>query len=91
MAKTSVVPAWRRLKPAIGNHDYINDNEESYFEYFGALAGDAGKGYYSYDLDPPNSRGWHIIVLNSQCGTSDCAAGSPEEKWLRKDLAAHPA
>jgi hypothetical protein len=78
-------PAWGRfkprLKPAIGNHDYINDNGKSYFEYFGALAGDAGKGYYSYDLG-----GWHIIVLNSQCG-----AGSPEEKWLRKDLADHPA
>jgi hypothetical protein len=83
-------PAWGRfkprLKPAIGNLDYISDNGKNYFDYFGALAGEAGKGYYSYDLGV-----WHIIVLNSQCGANDCAAGSPEEKWLRNDLTAHPA
>jgi acid phosphatase type 7 len=82
-------PAWGRfkprLKPAIGNHDYITDNGKNYFDYFGVIAGEAGKGYYSYDLGA-----WHIIVLNSQCGSSDCASGSPEEKWLRKDLADHP-
>lgn len=83
-------PAWGRfkprMKPAIGNHDYMTDNGKNFFDYFGAIAGEAGKGYYSYDLGA-----WHIIVLNSQCGSSDCAAGSPQEKWLRKDLAAHPS
>jgi len=83
-------PAWGRfkprMKPAIGNHDYITDTGRNFFNYFGAIAGEAGKGYYSYDLGV-----WHIIVLNSQCGTRDCATGSREEKWLRQDLAAHPA
>jgi len=75
-----------RMKPAIGNHDYITDTGRNFFDYFGALAGERDKGYYSYDLGA-----WHIIVLNSQCGAADCAAGSLQEKWLRKDLAAHPA
>jgi hypothetical protein len=81
-------PAWGRFKPrmrpAIGNHDYITDNGKNFFAYFGAIAGPPGLGYYSYDLGA-----WHIIVLNSECGASDCATGSTQEKWLRKDLAAH--
>jgi hypothetical protein len=28
--------------------------------------------------------------LNSSCGQVACAAGSPQETWLRADLAAHP-
>ena len=33
-----------------------------------------------------------IIVLNSECkDVGGCEAGSPQEKWLRADLAAHPA
>jgi hypothetical protein len=47
------------------------------------LAGEAGKGYYSYDLGE-----WHIIVINSVIAVG---AGSPQEQWLRADLAAHPA
>ena len=39
------------------------------------------------------------MTLNSQCShppadnpyKNDCAAGSPQEQWLRADLAAHPA
>jgi hypothetical protein len=83
-------PAWgrfkSRMKPAIGNHDYLTANGANYFAYFGAIAGPPGLGYYSYDLGA-----WHIIVLNSECGTSDCAAGSAQEKWLRNDLANHHA
>ena len=55
-------------------------------------AGPTGLGYYSYDLG-----GWHLIALNSQCShppaapqRADCAPGSPQEQWLRADLAAHP-
>jgi hypothetical protein len=54
-----------------------------YFDYFGELAGTPGEGYYSYDLGD-----WHIIALNSIIQVS---AGSPQEQWLRSDLAAHPA
>ena len=57
-----------------------------YFGYFGAAAGDATKGYYSYELGS-----WHIVVLNSNCSqVGGCGAGSPQEQWLRADLAAHP-
>jgi len=50
-------------------------------------AGDPATGYYSYDLGT-----WHIIVLNSECKeVGGCNAGSQQEKWLRADLAAHPA
>jgi hypothetical protein len=85
-------PSWGRHKartrPAIGNHDYPkHDVPTDYFQYFGANAGEPGKGYYSYDLGA-----WHIIVLNSVCDKVDggCKAGSPQEQWLRAQLAAHP-
>ncbi len=48
--------------------------------YFGAAAGEAGKGYYSYDVGA-----WHVVVLNSTVST---AAGSGQELWLKADLAA---
>ena len=53
------------------------------FEYFGVAAGPAGKGYYSFDV-----RDWHVVSLNSNV---DARAGSPQEQWLRMDLAAHRA
>ena len=84
-------PTWGRYKerihPAIGNHDYLTPGAQGYFGYFGAAAGDPRQGWYSFDLN-----GWHIIVLNSECSqVKGCQAGSPEEKWLKADLAAHPA
>ena len=79
-------PSWGALKartrPAPGNHDYNTTAAAAYFNYFGTSAGEAGKGYYSYQLGT-----WHIVVLNTQISYS---AGSPQEKWLRQDLAAHP-
>ena len=79
-------PSWGRHKartsPSPGNHDYHTIDGTGYFEYFGAAAGEAGKGYYSYDLGE-----WHIVVLNSNI---EVKAGSPQELWLREDLAAHP-
>lgn len=84
-------PSWGRHKsriyPAVGNHEYVTSGAGPYFDYFGAAAGDPAQGYYSYDLGT-----WHIIVLNSNCARIDgCHAGSPQEQWLRADLAAHPA
>jgi 3',5'-cyclic AMP phosphodiesterase CpdA len=78
-------PTWgrhkARLKPVPGNHDYRSAGAEPYFQYFGAAAGEPGKGYYSYDLGE-----WHIIALNSEI---DIDEGSPQIEWLRSDLAAN--
>ena len=83
-------PTWGRFKdrtyPAQGNHDYNTKGAAGYYAYFGAAAGDAGEGYYSFDLGA-----WHLIALNSNCSAiGGCEAGSPQATWLRDDLAAHP-
>jgi hypothetical protein len=76
-----------RTRPAPGNHEFHATGAAPYFEYFGAAAGDPQSGYYSYELGT-----WHIVVLNSECAdVGGCEAGSPQETWLRADLAAHPA
>jgi hypothetical protein len=82
--------SWGRLKsitrPAVGNHEYRTAGASGYFSYFGAAAGDKTKGYYSYDLGA-----WHLIALNSNCTyVGGCGVGSPQEQWLKADLAAHP-
>jgi acid phosphatase type 7 len=75
-----------RTRPAAGNHEFHARGAAPYFDYFGAAAGDPKHGYYSYELGS-----WHIVVLNSECGDIvGCDAGSPQVKWLKKDLAAHP-
>jgi len=86
-------PTWGqfndRTRPAPGNHEYKSGNADGYFNYFGAnAAGDPSQGYYSYDVGS-----WHIIVLNTSdhCRQVACDEGSPQEQWLRSDLAAHPA
>ncbi|HEX7118259.1 MAG TPA: metallophosphoesterase [Longimicrobiales bacterium] len=80
-------PTWGRHKgrtrPTPGNHDYLTVEAAPYYEYFGEAAGEEGKGYYSYDLG-----GWHIVVLNSEIETGP---DSEQLRWLRADLAAHPA
>jgi hypothetical protein len=83
-------PSWGRHKartrPAVGNHDYQTPGAAAYFAYFGEAAGDPDKGYYSYDLGA-----WHVVVLNSNCSqVGGCGPDSPQEQWLRADLAAHP-
>jgi acid phosphatase type 7 len=54
-------PTWgrhkARTKPAVGNHEYRTAGASGYFDYFGAAAGEPGKGYYSY-----NRGTWHIIA-----------------------------
>ena len=85
-------PTWGRFKnrtrPAPGNHEYNGTAANGYFRYWGSQAGEPGKGYYSYELGT-----WHIVVLNTNCGATSlggCGLGSPQEKWLKQDLAAHP-
>jgi hypothetical protein len=80
-------PSWGRhrdrTRPAPGNHEYETANAAPYYEYFGELAGPAGRGYYSFNVGD-----WHIISLNSNI---DMKAGSPQEQWLRQDLATNAA
>ena len=79
-------PTWGRHKartrPSPGNHEYNTPNAAGYYAYFGAAAGDPAKGYYSYDAGE-----WHVIVVNDNI---DYSVGSPQERWLREDLAGHP-
>jgi len=73
-----------RTRPAAGNHEYQTAGASGYFGYFGAAAGDPARGYYSYDLGA-----WHVVVVNSNCwAVGGCGTGSPQERWLRADLAA---
>jgi hypothetical protein len=83
-------PTWGQFKartmPSPGNHEYETPGASGYFDYFGTAAGDPDEGYYSYDLGS-----WHIVALNSNCGVEDirCGPGSPQGRWLQKDLAAN--
>jgi hypothetical protein len=84
-------PTWGRFKtrtrPVPGNHEYEQSGAASYFRYFGDAAGEAGKGWYSFDLGR-----WHLVALNSNCQElGGCGPDSEEARWLRADLAAHPA
>src|SRR5215216_4254770 len=83
-------PSWGQFKartmPSPGNHEYETAGASGYFKYFGAAAGNPGEGYYSYELGS-----WHVISLNSDCShlVGGCRPGSPQEQWLKADLAAH--
>jgi hypothetical protein len=91
-------PSWGATKalqrPVPGNHEYATDRSAGgYFDYFDGIgqatgpAGSRGLGYYSYDIGA-----WHVVALNSNCSriAGGCDVGSPEERWLAADLAAHP-
>ena len=90
-------PSWGRVKPIThptpGNHDYQPSGGygcappcgQGYFAYWGPAAGDPSRGYYSFDLGS-----WHLVSVNSNCeAIGGCGAGSPQERWLRADLAGH--
>jgi uncharacterized membrane protein len=76
-------------KPVVGNHEYGTSKAAGYFGYFGSAAGNQGAGYYSYEVGA-----WHVVAINTECtridGATGCALGSPQEKWLKSDLASHP-
>src|SRR5437660_2895914 len=84
-------PTWGRFKdrtrPSPGNHEYHSTGASGYVHYFGGIAGDPTKAYYSYDLGQ-----WHIVSLNSECSTvGGCGLDSEQGKWLEHDLANRPA
>ena len=80
-------PAWGRHKartrPAPGNHEYNSPDAAPYFAYFGANAGPAGLGYYSYPAG-----NWQIYSLNSSLGGTP---GTTEMQWLRSEMRAQPS
>jgi hypothetical protein len=85
------LPSWGRFRdrtyPAPDNHDYQTAGASGYYGFFGPRAGQPGKGWYSFNLGR-----WHLIALNSNCDeVGGCQPGSEQERWLRTDLAAHPA
>jgi hypothetical protein len=83
-------PTWgtykKRTRPTPGNHDYRSGGATNYFDYFGWRAR-RPTGYYSYDRGA-----WHIVALNSNCKeVGGCGKRSAQGRWLRRDLAKHPA
>jgi hypothetical protein len=96
--RASYDPSWGQVKgitkPTVGNHEYGTSGAGGYFTYFGPVASGGSSctsgcgGYYSFDLGT-----WHIVSINTECtrinGGVGCATGSPQEKWLKADLAAH--
>jgi hypothetical protein len=81
-------PRWgqykARIKPCVGNHEYMTAGAEPYYQYFGKAAGNPARGYYAYNVNP--DCGWRVVVCNSEIAA---AAGSAQEQWLRHDLASH--
>jgi 3',5'-cyclic AMP phosphodiesterase CpdA len=79
--------SWRRFRArtraALGNHEYGTGNAAAAIAYFRLPR----RGYDSDELGS-----WHVVVLNSNCGPAGgCGTGSPQQRWLAADLAAHPA
>lgn len=76
-----------RIHPVPGNHDYQVAGAVNYYSYFGAAAGEPGKGYYSFNVGS-----WHIIALNSMCTQiGGCGPDAPQTLWLKADLEANTA
>ena len=76
-----------RTRPTPGNHEYNFGGGAAYFAYWEGAAGTPDKSYYSFDLG-----NWHVIALNTNCAApkvGGCGIGSPQEKWLKQDLAGH--
>jgi hypothetical protein len=91
-------PTWGTFKavthPVVGNHEWRTATAGGFFDEFSPTTPDIalGRYYYSFELGA-----WHVIVLDSDCAdlpgptwnpTDGCVPGSPQMRWLRKDLAA---
>lgn len=68
--------------PTPGNHEWL-ERSQGYDLYWGPRVRQPDGGHwYSFDL-----AGWHFVSLSSMEAT---ARGSPQETWLRNDLARYP-
>jgi hypothetical protein len=79
-------PTWGRHRARTyatpGNHDWEVQAGAPYFTYFGAAAGPAGLGYYSFDIG-----GWHGLSLNSNIPAD---AASAQYRWAKDEMARSP-
>ena len=84
-------------KPTVGNHEYGSSGASGFWNYFGSIATPLQpscrskcNGWYSFNIGA-----WHIVNINAECtqtgGGAGCATGSPQEVWLKQDLAASTA
>ncbi len=86
-------PTWGRFKtrtrPSLGNHEYDGiEGPTPSFDYFGDALWENSRdrgGYYSFNLGET----WHIVVLNSNESFVPAVVGSPQDTWLKADLAAN--
>jgi len=89
--RSSYARTWGRYRsitfPAVGNHEYLTPRAAGYFTYFADRAGPTGRGWYARSIGS-----WRVIALNSNCAEAGgCERGSPQQRWLASELAAHPA
>lgn len=70
-----------RTRPVPGNHDAEPAMLRLYFAYFGAAAGPAPGGYYSFDAG-----GWRVLALNSNIAMD---RDSEQGRWIVETLAAN--
>lgn len=88
-----------RLWPVAGNHELDIVPDSGYWPSFNGgteadpnptgVAGVTGKGWYSMQLGR-----WQVLALNTECGlptsylgVNGCRPGSPQYRWLRRQLA----
>jgi hypothetical protein len=71
-----------RLRPTPGNHDYGRPDADGYFTYFGARAGPARRGYYSF-----RAASWKVLMLNSSVPIN---RNSEQYSWVREELEQSP-
>ena len=71
-----------RILPAPGNHEYGTPGAFGYFDYWGAQAGPARRGYYALHW-----RNWLILSLNSEV---EASPGSAQALWLAHELQKSP-
>lgn len=86
-------PSWGRVLDrtrfaVVGNHDYLTADAAPFRAYFGSAAVQDGRTWFAADLGA-----WHVIVLDANCDRvpGGCGPGSPQLRWLRRDLAASDA
>lgn len=80
-------PTWGRFKartlPTPGNHEHQTPGAAGYYAYFGEVAGERGRGYYSRSIGS-----WQLIALNSALSGEDLQA---QLAWLKSELSARRA
>lgn len=67
-----------RTLPSPGNHDYGVPLAHGYFNYFGALAGEDQRGYYSRKIG-----NWQLLSLNSNLRGAEM---EQQLNWLKDEL-----